>query len=548
MCHGNGVLGFVLDATSGEDPGLLRSTPPADLTQQVTDISSSHYPTDPSHHSNESEQHDTLNTTPNSMEATPEDPVVFDPLSSTVISELCGAWFKVYHPWFPILHQPSMREALETSPNIEYSSRYLVIKAIVAVTIHHCQSCPSTAEQRQQWSATLRNTVVMESMSQVSLQSVQALLILSNLDYGEGNTSRFWNLLALCKRMNTHLGLCELATNQGSNINHTSTVPPRMLPLPNTIIDREERVRAYWMTEVLDSMSTIGAGWNLGILSPTPNSVLPCSDSLWAFPEHIINVWSFGHFKYSSAFSLCIILVANEFWSVHNFLQKSFDMSISEERLQWQSEAQRIDERLTNWREEFVAAVFRLINAEFAQEERAEMDPNIVLTNCILNSAIIVLFQQRAPYPEEVECTVEPWAYATNRCVYACENIAAKVRRVHDDELLISNPHLILSIFIAARFYIVYAKTLNADVPSNLHSLAYALHICGKRWPLARRYETVIRTAVVEHRASVLMSSLPLQFYDLRYSTLNIDDALRVWVENLLPDLALGESAAVESA
>jgi hypothetical protein len=62
-----------------------------------------------------------------------------------------------------------------------------------------------------------------------------------------------------------------------------------------------------------------------------------------------------------------------------------------------------------------------LINAEFAQENRAEMDPNIVLTNCLLNtyisihnfasdlslltyvhSAFIVLFKRLAPYPEGV--------------------------------------------------------------------------------------------------------------------------------------------------
>lgn len=35
-----------------------------------------------------------------------------------------------------------------------------------------------------------------------------------------------------------------------------------------------------------------------------------------------------------------------------------------EKRLEWQTAGQRLDERLTQWREEFVAAVFRLINTE----------------------------------------------------------------------------------------------------------------------------------------------------------------------------------------
>jgi hypothetical protein len=112
------------------------------------------------------------------------------------------------------------------------------------------------------------------------------------------------------------------------------------------------------MTEMLDSMSTLGAGWNVPMILALPDSVLPCSDSLWAFHEHIINVWSFGDFKYSSAFSLCNILVASELGAVHAFLRKPLSLSIDGQREAWQSEAQQLDERLTNWREEFVLLFF----------------------------------------------------------------------------------------------------------------------------------------------------------------------------------------------
>lgn len=185
--------------------------------------------------------------------------------------------------------------------------------------------------------------------------------------------------------MSLHLGLRDFVVNQGSNFSSASMIPPRLLPLPNTIIDKEERVRAYWMTEILDNISTLGSGWNTSISPPEVTATLPCSDSIWAFPEHIINIWSMGEFHFSSAFSLCIILSASELWHVHRFLQSSFNLRISEQWHRFRSESQQIDERLTTWRGQFVAAVYRLINAEHAQEERAEMDPNIVLTNCILD-------------------------------------------------------------------------------------------------------------------------------------------------------------------
>lgn len=125
---------------------------------------------------------------------------VFNPLSPSVVNELCNTWFEKYHPWFPILHQPSLLEALQACRVIETSTHQLVIKAIVAVTVPYCRSLPSTPTQRQHWSETLRDKVVMDAMKQVSLQAVQALLILSNLDYGGGQVHQFWNLVALCKR------------------------------------------------------------------------------------------------------------------------------------------------------------------------------------------------------------------------------------------------------------------------------------------------------------------------------------------------------------
>lgn len=46
------------------------------------------------------------------------------------------------------------------------------------------------------------------------------------------------------------------------------------------------------------------------------------------------------------------------------------------------------------------------------------------------------------------------WPYSDHRCMYACENMAAKIRRMEEDELKHCSPCLILPIFVAARFYI----------------------------------------------------------------------------------------------
>lgn len=229
------------------------------------------------------------------------------------------------------------------------------------------------------------------------------------------------------------------------------------------------------------------------------------------------------------------MLALSELQTVQNFIRKPVSMEIFDDRDAWQSEAQRIDESLTNWRGEFVAAVYRLINAEKTNIDRPEMDPFFVLTNCVLNTAVITLLQRRAPCPEDIDTVTDSWAFASNRCVYACENMAFKVKQMTEDELLSCNPHLIFSIFVAARFYIVHSKALDADVSVNLHSLAYALHVSGKRWQLAKSYESIIRIAVAEYRTPIAFSRVPKEFYDLTLSTFEISEKLKMWAEGVSP-------------
>ena len=65
-----------------------------------------------------------------------------------------------------------------------------------------CLGSPFTLnrEQREQLSSNFRGQVIMEALGNLSLQSLQALLIITILDYGAGKLSEFWNLVATCKR------------------------------------------------------------------------------------------------------------------------------------------------------------------------------------------------------------------------------------------------------------------------------------------------------------------------------------------------------------
>jgi len=124
-----------------------------------------------------------------------------DVFSQSILNDLCNAWFERYHPWFPILHRLSVIGTIEDTAALEDSPIYIVLKAIIAVTLPHWSlSNPISRETRSQISEKFRKQVILQAISALSLPSLQAVLIVTTIDYGAGRLSEFWNLVALCKR------------------------------------------------------------------------------------------------------------------------------------------------------------------------------------------------------------------------------------------------------------------------------------------------------------------------------------------------------------
>lgn len=152
-------------------------------------------------------------------------------------------------------------------------------------------------------------------------------------------------------RIGTHLGLRDLVANHGKNYNKLSTIPPRMLTLPRTVIEQEERIRAYWMTEVLDSISTLGAGWNLSILPcESDDLLLPCNETVWTFSSVTPDGMPTLDMESESLFSLYVTLATDELHKVHTFLRQSPGHLSLTERTQREAQCTALDESLTDWK------------------------------------------------------------------------------------------------------------------------------------------------------------------------------------------------------
>lgn len=108
--------------------------------------------------------------------------------------ELQMIWLQKYHPWFPILHHTSV--SLTFSEIVAVQSP--LQKAITAVTIWDVPGISS--EQKKFTSETIRQEVVIDAMESFDFRSIQALLILSILFWGEGKWHQYSSLIAISKR------------------------------------------------------------------------------------------------------------------------------------------------------------------------------------------------------------------------------------------------------------------------------------------------------------------------------------------------------------
>ena len=179
--------------------------------------------------------------------------------------------------------------------------------------------------------------------------------------------------------MATLLGLRDLV--QGDDGGKLSAVPPRMLPLPKSAIEREERVRAYWMIEALDGISTLGASWNLYIVRPPLTKALPCNDDNWECTEPIVDFLAFGDFELPSSFALYVSFVTNELFEVHHFLQQSFQTTTLEECETWDREFGKVEGYLKDWRLRNASIAGPFASYVGNPGGKRRFDPTIVVAN-----------------------------------------------------------------------------------------------------------------------------------------------------------------------
>lgn len=152
-----------------------------------------------------------------------------------------------------------------------------------------------------------------------------------------------------------------------------------MIPIPSNIVEREERIRAYWMIECLDASSTLGSAWNISLLTSFPTEILPCSDETWSCeqPEQ------FATEEKLSSFALYMSLVTKELNRVHTAMQEPYDFTALAEQKRWLANCNAVYEELCSWREACLPNPFASYG--FDGEGRVKTDVNSISANIALD-------------------------------------------------------------------------------------------------------------------------------------------------------------------
>ncbi|KAA8915694.1 hypothetical protein TRICI_002137 [Trichomonascus ciferrii] len=296
----------------------------------------------------------------------------------SVLRELVYTYFDVVHPWVPVLHRRRFELGAFEEIETRSDATVLLLHAIVAVTIRFCKSSQLMGlSERRNVISRCRKYVLLKAMETRTLESAEALIILSFDQIGSGSPPEKWPIIDTLTKMVERLGL-------------------QFEPLDNTVHDyirEEEKRRIYWIVFSLDRLSSMLASWK-PLLQETYRR-LPCGGTFYKlekvvrtryfainnmpFPDHNPDdeeIAAIGGLAYgieaTELLNLTIQCLNNhqDSPSVHNIQQK-----------------------LLTWKQK-LPSEWQVPRPRTAHRQTPTLDENLVLAHVTYNTCLILLDKQ----------------------------------------------------------------------------------------------------------------------------------------------------------
>ncbi|KAH8178665.1 fungal specific transcription factor domain-containing protein [Sarocladium implicatum] len=451
----------------------------------------------------------------NSTESVPLSHNERPPLPSPELLEsVIRTYFTHIQPWIPMLHIEVFPRKLKTAEGIR--KQQLVIHAIsIAVELHiptRQGSESSSSLFDDHWpAARVRNWVVTKAMETVSLEGLQALIIVAFTDIGNGNASRAWSLIASLSRT---VEFAQLTVDHYQDQKQEAICRPYTSLQPaRDWTEQEERRRIFWNVFLLDRFCSTAMGWTTSLKSIEVHQRLPCDGGLWRRQESgstpYLGIWdkSTGGMTnrssqwvpgggveqsvsplsnepwthqpggmYSSpsgqqtsdfqvdmsrvgAFGYCIEATESMSRVVSCFLQQRVNINDPAEVNVWLARFKELDMRLVHWRMFLPQKWKNNVPPSTPSGDRLRIDPNLTLAHVTHNASTILLHQVIAYPPSHWPFRKRlPIGWSADTCCFAAAEIAtiaSKYLEVTPTMLPVTSPFA-FCLYVAARMMIIH--------------------------------------------------------------------------------------------
>ena len=422
---------------------------------------------------------------------------------------LADSWFKETYPWSPILSHQHIQDALAALPTPVSHIEDIELRALLSLGISYStQAITLGYEGRRRLSQYLRSQVLTEALSTVSMSSVRALIIIAFLDYGTDNIPSTFGLLSVCRRTCEHLGLFRKLLSQ------IQMASPAQIGPPSADATGEvDTIVVAWGTLALDAVSTLGVPWR---------------DVSAALVDHLSSVAYVSSPDLRDSFRTHVHLAAVGLQPIHTFIHDRAGLpplDIDDDTL---TKCDEMYNNLMSYVQSQPSATYTML-----ADGVVDFDPNLYHTIVVAHTSVIIFYQSIV----NIEAGTPP--IAISRCLQACEDLVLSIRNISDADAELNTPLLANFYFVAARFKLVMCRTLSTPREPAFDTLMHGINMCGRRWPIARRLDIVLRAAIMEVDTGVA-SSLPGEFWDLKLSQLDISERTKEWVIDHKPSLLIG--------
>ncbi|KAF2706227.1 hypothetical protein K504DRAFT_483954 [Pleomassaria siparia CBS 279.74] len=360
---------------------------------------------------------------------------ISEQLPSQLLLEKLVDYFCVsFHHWIPYLH----KQRLQTS--VRKNSRDvgldLVLHALVVATLRHMDRNDIFLDEDQVVKQTRISRYIVETfaMKMVSLESIQALIMIV-FDYlNDGQTKKAWPLIGSLTRTVDYL---QLTVEPSASLYGALMNPLKLIQPTDGWTELEERRRLFWVIFLLDRFCSVSTGWNTSLTSEDVHRRLPADGGYFTREEPVTTPY-FGIWNKSSArigkslahvpaqyneddpvidqapgsspgsangpidssklgaFAYCIEATESLSQVTTFFLQQRINWQDKEHAVSWLTRFKELDLRLVHWKL-FLPPRWKDSNIS-ADTRIVDMDPNLTLAHLTHNTSMILLHHSIA-YP-----------------------------------------------------------------------------------------------------------------------------------------------------